>query len=78
MFDVSQAVAAAPHIRRAVDSIGGPKAVFGRILGFGQSEMKAGVPAWAWLIIGAVGGGIAVWHFRYEIDTFLDRVAEKS
>jgi hypothetical protein len=77
MFTPSQAVAAAPYVKSAVDAIGGPKAILGRLLGFGQDEMDVGVPKWAWFVMGIAAGGVAVWQFRYEIDTFLDGVAEK-
>jgi hypothetical protein len=74
MIGVSDAIAAAPHIRGAINSIGGPKALVGRFLGFGAPEMEAGVPGWAWLVIGAAAGGIAVWMGREKIEHVLEKI----
>jgi hypothetical protein len=73
-MNVSQAVAAAPHLKNALDAIGGPKAIFGRFVGFGADEMDARVPGWAWVIIGAAAGGVAVWMGRNKIERLLDQV----
>lgn len=72
MNPVEQAIAAAPHMRGAISAIGGPKGLVGRLLGFGADEMEAGVPGWAWLILGAAGGGLGVWYLRERIERLVE------
>lgn len=48
----------APTLEQLSD--GNPLALAGRIVGFGQAEMAAGVPKWAWFLSGAIVGGAAM------------------
>ena len=41
---------------RAID--GNPLRVAGRMAGLGDSELEAGIPAWAWVVV-ALGVGVA-------------------
>jgi len=65
---IQQAVAAAPQLRSLLESVGGWKGVAGHIVGMGEGEVRAGVPAWAWLLIGAAAGGIGVWLTRDRLE----------
>ncbi len=71
---INEAIAAAPHLKSALVAVGGPKAVIGRLVGFGQSEMKVGVPGWAWFIIGAAAGGTVAWLGREKIEKLVARI----
>lgn len=60
---IQQAVAMAPQAANAIGSIGGPVGFVGRAIGLGPDEMSAGVPGWAWFVLGAglgVAAGIAL------------------
>lgn len=65
------AVAAAPHMRGMLASIGGPKAIVGRLLGFGEAEMAAGVPGWAWFMIGAGAGAVGMYFGKDRVQNLL-------
>lgn len=68
---IQQAVEMAPQAASAIGSIGGPVGFVGRTLGFGADEMEAGVPGWAWFVIGA-GIGFAVGAaMRPELEKWL-------
>lgn len=43
----------------AVRQVGNPAALVGRLMGLGTSEMRAGIPAWAWALL-AFGAGAYV------------------
>jgi hypothetical protein len=66
-------MAAAPHVRGALDAIGGPRGLMGRAFGFGPDELEAGVPWWAWLLIGGAAGGVAVWFTREKIERLIEK-----
>lgn len=38
-----------------------PKGFVGRVAGLGAYELRAGVPAWAWVGVGFVAGATVVW-----------------
>jgi hypothetical protein len=73
---VEQAITAAPHMRGAVNAMGGPKGMLGRAFGMGPDEMEVGVPWWAWLLIGGAAGGIAVWLTRERLERIAERVTQ--
>lgn len=41
----------------------GPKGFLGRVAGLGAYELRAGVPAWAWVGVGAIAGATVVWVY---------------
>lgn len=56
---IEQAVAFAPVAANAIGKIGGPVGFVGRAFGLGPEEIDAGIPGWAWLVIGAGAGFVA-------------------
>jgi len=70
---VEQAVAAAPYANRAFSALGGPKGLVGRLLGFGSDELEAGVPGWAWFMIGAGAGAVVMWFGKDRLQGLLRR-----
>jgi hypothetical protein len=71
MHPLQSAVAAAPQFRGVLDALGGPAGLVGRLLGFGQDELRSGVPGWAWFVMGAAAGGVAVWLGRRQLERLL-------
>jgi hypothetical protein len=63
---------AASHAPALLDRYGGPVGLAGKIVGLGQSEMKAGVPWWAWLGIGIMAGGIVTYSYRDRLERILE------
>lgn len=57
----------------AVDRLGGPVAIAGRIVGLGQAEMDAGIPKWAWAGIGLILGASVMYVARPHIESALSR-----
>ena len=55
-----------------VEEVGGPLGLLGRAFGMGQAEIKAGIPQWAWLGVGLVGGALAAYTFRHKLEALLD------
>jgi hypothetical protein len=70
---LSQAIGAAPQVKGVFDALGGPGAALGRFLGFGQAELRAGVPGWAWFLMGAGAGAVAMWFGKDQIDDYVRR-----
>ena len=64
---LQQAIQYAPHVQRAVGAVGGLRGVAYRVIGFGQAEMEAGVPKWAWFVLGAAVGAVGVWVGKERI-----------
>jgi hypothetical protein len=56
---IQQAVAMAPNAAGVIGSIGGPVGFVGRAFGLGPDELDAGIPGWAWFVIGA-GLGVVI------------------
>lgn len=57
-----QFVVSPGDLERAVGllkAVRSPGRIAGRLAGLGQSEMQAGIPAWAWMLL-AFGGGVYV------------------
>jgi hypothetical protein len=50
---IQAAVTMAPQAASAIGAIGGPVGFVGRVAGFGPDELDAGVPGWAWFVLGA-------------------------
>jgi len=65
------AAAAAGAFRPVLDNVGGPMGIVGRIAGLGADEIDAGVPKWAWLGVGIVAGGIAMYFLRPRVEAFV-------
>jgi len=65
------AAAAAGAMKPFLDRAGGPLGVVGRAVGLGSDEMDAGVPGWAWVGIGVVGGAIAMYFLRPRVEAFI-------
>lgn len=65
------AAAAAGAMKPILDRAGGPLGVVGRTVGLGADEMDAGVPGWAWVGIGVVGGAIAMYFLRPRVEAFI-------
>lgn len=63
-----QAVAAANAAGGVLGTLGGPGRILGRAVGLGDDEMDAGIPGWAWLVIGLAGGAIAAYTLRARIE----------
>jgi len=71
MDNMRAAAAAADAIGPAVSRVGGPLGIVGRIAGLGADELESGVPKWAWLGIGLVAGGIAMYFLRPRVEAFV-------
>jgi hypothetical protein len=65
---VQTALSAAPHVKASFDALGGPAGLAGRMLGFGEPELRSGIPGWAWFLMGAALGGAAVWIGRRQLE----------
>ena len=71
---MSRAAAAAEFaeaMKPTLDNVGGPMGIVGRVIGLGGDEIDAGVPGWAWLGIGVVGGAIAMYFLRPRVEAFV-------
>ncbi len=71
MNRAAAAVSVADALRPTVDSVGGPLGIVGRVIGMGGDELDAGVPKWAWLGLGVVAGGIAMYFLRPRVEAFV-------
>jgi hypothetical protein len=56
-----------PILERTGDT---PMRFAGRILGLGTEQQRAGVPKWAWLGVGLIGGAAVVWVYGEDIKRF--------
>jgi hypothetical protein len=63
--------AGAEALGPTMDNVGGPMGILGRAVGLGADEIGAGVPGWAWLGVGVVAGGIAMYFLRPRIEAFV-------
>lgn len=63
---------AASHAPAMLNRYGGPLGLAGKIVGLGESEIKAGVPWWSWLGIGILVGGIAAYSQRDRLGRILE------
>jgi hypothetical protein len=70
---IGQAIGAAPQVKGIFDALGGPGAMLGRFVGFGQNELRSGVPGWAWFLMGAGAGAVAMWFGKDQIDDYVRR-----
>jgi hypothetical protein len=71
-MDPMQAAAeAANALKPTLDNVGGPMGLVGRAVGLGADEIDAGIPGWAWLGIGVVAGGIAMYFLRPRVEAFV-------
>lgn len=50
-----------------------PVRLAGRIAGLGSSELDAGVPTWAWVVVAFGAGALATYAWR---DKIADRISE--
>jgi hypothetical protein len=57
----------------AASSIGNPLSLAQRIAGLGETEQRAGVPTWAWIVVAVGVGAVAGVHFGPQITSFLRR-----
>lgn len=57
--EVRAAKDAARAMGDAVNRAGGPIGLVGRTLGFGEAEIRAGIPKWAWFSAGFITGAAA-------------------
>jgi len=64
MKDYEAAEKAARAVGSAVQDAGGPLGLVGRVVGFGEDEIRAGVPRWAWFGIGFVVGGVVMYSLH--------------
>jgi len=71
MNRAAAAAEVADALRPALDNVGGPLGIVGRVIGLGGDELDAGVPKWAWLGIGVVGGAIAMYFLRPRVEAFV-------
>lgn len=58
------------HVRaaeQALDGLGGPMGLVGRVAGLGQDEMNARIPAWAWIGVGAIAGAAITYALKDRI-----------
>lgn len=58
---------------KAASGIGNPLSVAQRFAGLGQSEQRAGVPAWAWVAVAFGVGAVVGVQFGPKINDFLRR-----
>ena len=49
----------------ANEAVGGVRGALGRVVGLGADEMEAGVPGWAWFLIG-VAAGVAAGYLAHD------------
>lgn len=70
---IQQAISYAPLAQRAVGAVGGLRGVVYRAMGFGQAEMTAGVPKWAWFVMGAAAGAVGMWFTKQHIEGWMER-----
>lgn len=59
-----------PLLQRTGDT---PAEFAGRLLGFGQAEMRAGVPKWAWFGVGMVAGATFMLLYGDRVRRFVGR-----
>lgn len=52
----------------AANRYGGPVGLAGKLIGFGQAEIEAGVPKWSWFALGMISGGVVVYALRGRIE----------
>ncbi len=65
------AATAAGALKPVLDGVGGPLGIVGRSVGLGADELDAGIPGWAWVGIGVVGGAIAMYFLRPRVEAFI-------
>jgi hypothetical protein len=61
---VAQSAAAAESV---LNEVGGPMGLAGRMVGFGSDELDAGIPGWAWFLMGAAAGATAAYYLHDKI-----------
>jgi hypothetical protein len=67
---LKNAARAAEVMAPALDEIGGPIGLAGRLIGMGADEVDAGVPGWAWFGIGVVAGATAMYFLKDRVEAF--------
>lgn len=60
----------APVLERSGDS---PLSLAGKIVGLGNAEIAAGVPKWAWGVVGATAGVTAMWLWGDRVKAWVRR-----
>jgi hypothetical protein len=68
---VRGAATAAGALKPVMDRVGGPLGIVGRAVGLGADEIDAGVPKWAWVGVGIVGGAIAMYFLKDRVEAFV-------
>jgi len=68
---LGQALGAAPQVKGILDALGGPGAMLGRMVGFGQDELQSGIPGWAWFLMGAGAGAAAMFFAKERLESLL-------
>lgn len=58
---------------RAAQAIGNPLSLAGRFAGLGEVEQQAGVPAWSWVALAFLVGGVVGMQVGPRLHDFLRR-----
>lgn len=59
---------AAGAVGSALEEVGGPLGIVGRVIGMGIDEIEAGVPGWAWFGAGLFTGVGAAYVYRERLE----------
>lgn len=65
---MAMAQTAWPMVNQATSHYGGPLGLLGKVVGLGDAEIKAGIPAWAWGVAGIFLGVGAGFLLRHKIE----------
>jgi len=66
--DMGKGLAGAlPHLEKAGILSDPPHRIAGRLLGLGNPEMDAGIPKWAWALVGLIAGGAVVYVYGDDL-----------
>ena len=52
----------------AMEDVGGPLGIVGRVIGMGSEEIQAGVPGWAWFAAGLFTGAGVAFVYREQME----------
>jgi len=56
----------------ALDRLGGPLGLVGRVAGLGEPELRAGIPGWAWFGVGFMVGATAMFMTHDRVRKFMN------
>jgi len=70
---LGSAATAAEILGPAMDGVGGPLGLVGRVAGLGADELDAGIPGWSWFLIGMVAGSAAMYFMKDRVEAFVER-----